>query len=111
MLPSELGLSAKAYDALKKCGVRTVDDILKLPKTRLMMQPKIGPLTIRKIEFALRRIGLEWIDKAVDEPPLTIRDKFAMAALGSMTLQWKDFEDLASLAYQLADAMIAERRK
>lgn len=108
---SDLGLSAKAYDALKRCGVKTVEDILNLPKTRLMMQPRVGAVTVRKIEFALRRLGLEWIDKAVDEPPITLRDKFAMAAMGSMTLQWKDFEDLASLAYQLADAMIAERRK
>jgi len=109
MLLSELHLSAKSYDALKRCGVRSVEDILNLPKTRLMMQPRMGPLTIKKIEFALRRIGLEWVDKAVDEPPLTIRDKFAMAALNVVRLD--DLEYCAKRAYELADAMMAERLK
>jgi len=114
MLLSELHLSAKAYDALKRCGVRSVEDILNLPKTRLMMQPRMGPLTIKKIEFALRRIGLEWVDKAVDELPLTLRDKFAMAALeGILTFSYyeEEIENYAEQAYRLADAMIAERRK
>jgi hypothetical protein len=78
-----------------------------------MMQPRVGPLTVKKIEFALRRIGLDWIDKAVDEPPLTLRDKFAMAAMTSVIndLGTNIGEVIAEYSYMIADAMIAERRK
>lgn len=110
MLLSELKLPPRAYNALKSCGAKTVADLLKLPKNRVMMAQGVGPLTVKKIEFALRRIGLEWTDKVADEPPFTIRDKFAMAALSS-SIEWKDFDDLAARAYELADAMMAERRK
>lgn len=103
-LISNLGLSRKAYDALKSCGARTVEDILLLSKHKVMMQKSVGPLTVRKIEFALRRLGYEWTDKTVDEPPITLRDKFAMAALVVANGD-------AEKAYEIADNMIAERRK
>ena len=104
MLISELKLPPKAFNAVRSCGAVTVADLLKLPKSRILMQPSVGPLTIKKIEFALRRIGLEWTDKVADEPPLTLRDKFAMAAL---TVANGD----AERAYEIADAMMAERKK
>lgn len=116
MLLSDLGLSKKAFDALKACGVNKVEDILVLPKSTLMARPKVGPLTIKKIEFALRRHGFEWIDKTVDEPPLTIRDKFAMAALTGIlahsgTYYSDNMNKYPEQAYELADAMMAERKK
>jgi hypothetical protein len=114
MLVSDLGLPAKAYDALKACGAKTVQDVLNLPKARVSMMPKMGPVTIKKIEFALRRLGYEWIDKVADEPPVTLRDKFAMAALeGMLTFSYyeEEIENYAEQAYRLADAMMAERRR
>lgn len=114
MLLSELNLPAKAYDALKACGVKKVEDILALPKATLMAKPRVGPLTVKKIEFALRRHGFEWIDKTVDEPPLTIRDKFAMAAvtglLAALVHKSTDYR-IAEEAYEIADAMVAERKR
>lgn len=113
MLLSELGLPPKAYYALKSCGAKTVADLLRLPKNRVQMVQGVGPLTIKKIEFALRRIGLEWTDKVADEPPLTLRDKFAMAALPKVIeIAGEIFaEECASRAYEIADAMMAERKR
>lgn len=113
MLLSELKLPPKAFNAVRSCGAVTVADLLKLPKSRILMQPSVGPLTIKKIEFALRRIGLEWTDKVADEPPLTLRDKFAMAALPKVIeIAGEIFaEECASRAYEIADAMMAERKR
>lgn len=111
---SDLGLPRKAYDALRACNVSKVEDILLLPKATLLARPRIGLLTIKKIEFALRRHGFEWIDKVADEPPLTLRDKFAMSALPALIARHRadiPWGDVAPRAYEIADAMVAERKR
>lgn len=42
---------------------------------------------------------------------IRLRDEFAKAALSYTVTQYIDFKDVAREAYEIADAMIAERRK
>ena len=48
----------------------------------------------------------------IERLTVSLRDQFAMAALGRMDIdEWGGGENMAKSAYQIADAMLAERAK
>lgn len=61
--------------------------------------------------FYIRNRATPEAPAAQPEPPKTLRDEFAMAALTGIDEWVLGVSEVAELAYRVADAMMAERKK
>lgn len=79
----------------------------------MTMSAKDGGLAFGGTRFEPNGLGaMRSHSEVVVYAGMSMRDWFAGQALGALaTYEGQKFEDLSSMAYRLADAMIAERSK
>ncbi|MDO8340262.1 MAG: DNA-directed RNA polymerase subunit alpha C-terminal domain-containing protein [Candidatus Burarchaeum sp.] len=67
----ELKLSARPYNCLKKIGVRTVGELLRIPSSDLLKIRNFGILSLKEVSKKLRPHDLALDEKRIsDRPPI-----------------------------------------
>ena len=103
-----LDLTCRARNVLRSANIHTIEALADTPDIKLLALRSCGRQTLRQLRRAVENKPLP---KAMEVPAM--RDWFAGQALASMAHP-KDIAEpkiSATLAYQVADAMLAEREK
>jgi carbon monoxide dehydrogenase subunit G len=65
----ELDLPARAYNSLRRVGIRTVDDLSARTEADLLAIENLGPQSVREIKERLAGIGRHLAERAADAAP------------------------------------------
>lgn len=117
--------SIRLRNGLRHAGAETLRDVVSMTEHDFLAERNIGDVTVRELKRRLGDLGL-----LLGEPPedpviprfdrISLRDYFAAKALRGMLANPKEgpipgemklAESFAAAAYDLADAMLAERKK